>query len=73
MSEDKSDGGRLARKLGIVAAATVTGFLCGWSATGAVGGVVLAAAVGAGVGVSVSRAAPRTCLPRPRWRRGHRG
>lgn len=67
MNKDKTGGGRLARKLGIVAAVVATGFLCGWSATGTTGGVVLAIALGAGVAVSVFGSEPGTCLPRLRW------
>jgi hypothetical protein len=67
MNEDRAGGGRLARKLGIVAAAVATGFLCGWSATGITGGVMSAVALGAGVAVPVFRSEQRACLPRLRW------
>jgi hypothetical protein len=47
--------GQLVRKLAIVTVVVATGFLCGWSALGVTGGVVLAVALGSGVAVPVFR------------------
>lgn len=62
--------GQLARKLAIVTAVVATGFLCGWSALGTTGGVVLAVALGCGVAIPVvrSQAAP-ACRRQQRWHR----
>lgn len=47
------DGTRFVRKLAIIAAVAAVGFLCGWSATGLTGGIVLAVALCAGVTVAL--------------------
>jgi len=44
-----------ARQLAPVGAVAVTGFLCGWQATGIIGGSVMAVALGAGVCPAVFR------------------
>jgi hypothetical protein len=66
---DTPGRGQLARKLAIVTAVVATGFLCGWSALGITGGVVLAAALGSGVAVPVfrSEATPACRRRRRRW------
>lgn len=43
----------LGRKCATLAVVIIVGFLCGWSATGLTGGVVLALALGAGTAAPV--------------------
>ncbi len=52
---DTAGAGQLARKLAIITAVVATGFLCGWSALGMTGGMMLAVALGSGVAVPVFR------------------
>jgi hypothetical protein len=56
----------LVRRLAVIAAVVVTGFLCGSSALGVTGGVVLAVGLGAGATGAVFRGEPGTCLVRRR-------
>lgn len=70
---DTPGRGQLARKLAIVAAVAATGFLCGWSALGMTGGVVLAVALGSGVAVPVFRSEATLACRRRRSRWHHPG
>lgn len=70
---DTPGRGQLARKLVIVTAVVATGFLCGWSALGMTGGVVLAVALGSGVAVPMFRSEATLACRRPRSRRHHPG
>jgi hypothetical protein len=70
MNDNDTPGtGPLARKLAVVTAVVATGFLCGWSALGITGGVVLAVALGSGVAVPVFRGGAAVACRRARTRR----
>lgn len=64
---------QLGRKCVVLAAVIITGFLCGLSATGLTGGIVLALALGAGTAVPVFSERAGSCIgparrrPRRRW------
>jgi len=53
----KATAGR-ARQFATVGAVVVTGFLCGWQATGVAGGAFLGVALGAGISPAVFRRRP---------------
>lgn len=50
----------LGQKSATLTAVLVVGFLCGWSATGLIGGILLALALGAGVAVPIFGSASAT-------------
>jgi hypothetical protein len=54
----------LVKKLAVVGVVVAIGFVCGWSATGATGGLVTAVALGAGVSAAVFTT--NGCGPRPK-------
>lgn len=57
-----SNIGLLVRRLATLAAVAATGFLCGWSALGVKGGIVLAIALTSGAAVAVFRGEPHACI-----------
>lgn len=58
--------GQFGRKLASAAAVAVTGFLCGWSALGLTGGIVLAVALCAGVAAPLFHGEGKPCPQRSR-------
>lgn len=58
--------GQFGRKLATAAAVAATGFVCGWSALGLNGGIVLAVALCAGVAVALYHNQGKPCPLRHR-------
>ncbi|MDA8046979.1 MAG: hypothetical protein M0Z30_17370 [Actinomycetota bacterium] len=56
----------LVRKVAVMAAVVITGFLAGWSSQGVAAGTVMAVALGAGAAWAVFRGDSRACAPRRR-------